>query len=179
MLNAHLPMDSEGRAHRSNLDFKNNQIPVRAHNFRIGDLNDPFVKNHLKGIQSASSTLLQAFYKLTGSDHWLHGNKTGKNLYLEFVHFPVGTGYIDKHTHESISDFGLKYNFLGLLTSKGEDYEEGGVLFYDQEYSLDLRDTFKKGDLILFNNRTLHEVIKIESNNPKHIGRWIYTFFYY
>lgn len=181
LLNAHLSLNHvrENQATPENIDFKENRTNIEAHNYRIGDWSDSMIKEKMETLCEIKPELFDLFERIQGTTKFTSGDSK-LNLFLELVHFPVGSGFVETHSHETMVRNGLKLNVLGLLSRLGQDYSTGGVVFQKAgQGKIDLDADFTKGDVIIFHNSLPHYVKPIAGRGSTGRGRWILTFFYY
>lgn len=176
ILNGFLPLSHQSTRMTNDLDFRSDKTGINAWNYRFGNLHD---ENLIPSIQKNGEIFLQAFERYCPVDPLPHATETGKNLYVEFMHFPVSSGYVEEHTHESIAEFGLEFNMIGVFSDRGKDYEQGGPVFPGPHGEFRIDDFTESGDVYLFSNRMVHRVDAIQSNIPESDGRWILTYFWY
>ncbi len=119
--------------------------------------------------------------RLAGTTGDLQNLEADHILHPQIVHYPVGGGYFGRHEHPFEPQ---KFGLIVSLSQKGEDFETGATLYYnDQEKALDLDDHQKCGSLTIFRYDIPHAVTVIDSDkdlNFDHIsGRWSAILPYY
>ena len=61
VLNGHLPLRSKGNTQKKSLDFQGKNIAIQAHNYRIGNINNPKLKEHLPTLFQKRKILFDLF----------------------------------------------------------------------------------------------------------------------
>lgn len=176
ILNGFLPLNHQSSGRFTDLDFRSDKTGINAWNYRFGNLHD---ESLMPSIRENGELFLQAFENYCPVGPLPHATETGKNLYVEFMHFPVSSGFVEAHTHESIAQFGLEFNMIGVFSDRGRDYELGGPVFPGPKEDFRIDDFTEAGDIYLFSNRMVHRVDAIQSSIPDSDGRWILTYFWY
>ena len=179
ILNGQLLLRHRSTEPSEDFDFRADKTGISAWNYRIGNLHDPELSTIAPKLHENGGLLLKVFQKVYPASTFPHGTSEGRNLYVEFMHFPVSTGYVEEHTHESVADFGLEYNMIGVFSDRGTDYDQGGPVFPGTAKDFRIDDHTESGDVYLFSNRMIHRVEPIRAVHPEAEGRWILTYFWY
>lgn len=94
---------------------------------------------------------------------------------LVFQHYPTGGGYMMRHS-DPIGEHQLVVSVL-QVTTKGEDFKEGGFYVIDQDgQKLFIDDIAHAGDLLLSNGLVQHGIDPVDPGKPldmfNEAGRW-------
>ena len=83
-------------------------------------------------------------------------------------HYPAGGGFFMKHRdavlekHTKLAGMLKFIQIILLVTQKGEDFEAGGAFIELDDKHINLEDYFGKGDVIIYDGRTIHGVDDID-----------------
>jgi hypothetical protein len=173
----------EKKSEIKSLDYNENSTLFDMYNYRIGNMHDTKIQKAVPKINEIGPKVLDIFYQVIRNPEITHAKTTGQNLFIEVAQFNTNSGHIEKHTHETVFNYGQKLNMVSLLSQKGESYDEGGLWFEDGDEKIDTTAHFEAGDSIFFRNDMIHWVDPIRSSQPQHLermnGRWSMTLFYY
>jgi hypothetical protein len=124
------------------------------------------------------------FYKLD-ENYGILEKKTKHGLFVasRFQHYPKGGGFLASHKDtaaiRTAKNLGLNlfYNFLLIMTKKGKDYKNGGGFVIKNKKIINYEDIAEIGDVVIYNSKTEHGVIDIDSNEFPNLkekgGRYI------
>lgn len=126
-------------------------------------------------IANLFETLRQLDNKLIGARGNLSPSPNENvNFHPQIIHYPKGGGYFDRHTHA------LEPQRIGLiasLTKKGEHFEKGGTLFWNDGVEIDAEPAQTLGSVTLFRFDLPHAVSKVDPDARlefgKPNGRWV------
>ena len=90
------------------------------------------------------------------------------------AHYPSGGGFLGPHADDH--EQGLEV--ILLLSQRGEDYQEGGLFFMDEDQRHQFVDSHTRfGDLIVVRSDTIHGIHPIDPARPRDLsspaGRWM------
>ncbi len=163
-------------------DFHELYTHLDVHNYRIGWLHDPELVKETSTFQRVAKKLYRDYCSLTETRFPLDPS-SDKKLHFEFAQYPLGTGFIEKHTHFRSIENGQKWNLLTLLSQDSVDHRSAGLIFEISGKTWDTRNLLDKGDSLLFRLDLPHYVEKVEPvEEPPHeatSGRWTLGLFYY
>ncbi len=163
-------------------DFHELYTHLDVHNYRIGWLGDPNLVKQTSTFQRVAKKLYQDFCQLTQTQFPLDPSYK-KKLHFEFAQYPLGTGFIEKHTHFRSIENGQRWNLLTLLSQDSVDHSSAGLVFEISGKPWDTRKLLDKGDSLLFRLDLPHYVNKVEPATEKAqsaiSGRWTLGLFYY
>ena len=97
-------------------------------------------------------------------------NDYGLFVASRFQHYPKGGGFLAPHKDEfaikAAKQLGINlyYNFLLIMTKKGKDYKKGGGFVLKNNKIITYEDVAEVGDVIIYNSKTTHGVLDIDSN---------------
>lgn len=98
----------------------------------------------------------------------------GTNFHPQIIHYPRGGGFFDRHTHPLEPQ---KIGLIATLTKKGEHFNKGGTLFWNDGKELDAEPAQTIGSVTLFRFDLPHAVSKVDPSAPlefgKPTGRWV------
>jgi hypothetical protein len=161
-------------------DFREGSIGVFGYNYRIGDIEEKKLQTECPTLCGSIEKLKIVFSLFNGDSKFSHGRGLNKNLYIEFMNFPVGFGHVSTHTHQSMFDCGLKYNVVGVFSTRKIDYAQGGAYLNGPSGEITIDDYTNAGDFYVISNRAEHGVTKIMGDQQTEMkGRWVVTFFWY
>ncbi len=165
------------------IDFWEKQTRLHVHNFRFGDINDPEIQKKLPVFQKCGLRVLDFFNQISGQS-FPHGAKLEPNMYLEVSHYPVGKGFIEKHTHYRNLIKGQAKTFVTILTQDEIDHKDSGLIIEFKDQEVDTTKTLNQGDSILFDLTLPHFVnttqpTSISPRKTESQGRWVISLFYY
>jgi hypothetical protein len=101
-------------------------------------------------------------------DFAIDGVEDGLWTAARLQHYPAGGGNISRHRDSVIStvtgDAGVErfHQILLLLTSRGEDFTEGGAFCESDGVTYDLESEFRAGDVVIYDGTTMHGVWDID-----------------
>ena len=122
------------------------------------------------GMHGIFRKLTQARNRLQGYplDYAVDDREDGFWTAARMQHYPRGGGNISRHRDVVISsvtqDAGLKrfYQFVLLLTTRGEHFQEGGAYIEKDGVTHDLEAFLGAGDLLVYNGASMHGVHDID-----------------
>jgi len=111
------------------------------------------------------------FYNLD-NNYGISEKKSKHGLFVasRFQHYPKGGGFLAPHKDEfaikAAKQLGINlyYNFLLIMTKKGKDYKKGGGFVLKNNKIITYEDVAEVGDVIIYNSKTTHGVLDIDSN---------------
>lgn len=110
--------------------------------------------------------LIQGF----SEDYGINYNKDCYGIYVSTSYYPCKVGKLEAHS-DGHGDTPILH-YMMPLTFKGTHYDSGGLFIEDKKGNIvDVDQTVKAGDLILFDGRCKHYVEKIDSKRSDQIGR--------
>jgi hypothetical protein len=163
------------------IDFWEQTTLLAVHNFRFGWIYDPFLRELLPIFTRNCKKILSTYKKIMGKD-FNHGPGQKPNLYFEVSHYPVGSGFIDKHTHFRNILNGQDKTLVILLTQDGIDHSNAGLIIDVEGTGIDTTKSLNKGDAIIFGMQHPHWVPVVDpglSGSKQDTGRWVISLFYY
>ena len=103
-------------------------------------------------------------------NYGLNYNSKNYGVYISTSLYEPNKGHLavhsDSHGKQPILHYMLPYSF------KKVDYETGGLVCEDNKGQMhDIDSNVNPGDIIFFDGRNKHGVIKVKSQNKNHIGR--------
>lgn len=185
LLNFHTPLVNDHKSRKNgSLDYHEDYTGFNMYNYRIGNRYAPEISKYLSVMDQLGPHILDLFYGVVKNKGLIHGRKNPHNLYFEVVQFPAGEGQVERHTHESIFNFGQPINMVVALSEKGRDFQGGGLFIESKNKDVfDLTEEFCFRDAIFFKNDIVHWVSPVTGNKSEHFskngGRWSLTMFYY
>ncbi len=127
-----------------------------------------------EAITKVFEKLVQLDNKLMGKRGSLSSTKDrALNFHPQIIHYPKGGGFFDRHTHPLDPQ---KIGLIASLTKKGDHFDRGGTLFWEDENEVDAGPAQSIGSVTLFRFDLPHAVSKCDPDAPlefnKPNGRW-------
>ena len=162
------------------IDFWEHKTRLHIHNFRFGDIQDSLVTENLPVFANQAEKMLELYRSLSECD-FLHGNAKGINLFFEISQYPLGSGFIERHTHFRNIQNGQNQAMVLLLSQPGVDHENSGLVVEVGADIINLTPLMETGDAVIFDMSCPHYVPTV---NPPALpseaqGRWVMSLFYY
>lgn len=113
------------------------------------------------------------FNDLTGLDAGFEPDHRGRALRPQIFHYPSGGGFLARERHHFEPTI---INQIVGLSSRGEDFYQGGTVFTEKDERISTEEVHEIGDICLFRADMWHEVGLIDAQaelnwlSPK--GRW-------
>jgi hypothetical protein len=170
-------------------DTKSGSVsPIPGENFHRIDNNPQFSKSkhifHTFNFEDVPALNLQAisivFDRLLAVDNALMGERgaiakaNGLSFHPQIINYPRGGGFFARHTHPLEPQ---KIGLIASLTKKGEHFDTGGTLFWNNEIEVDAEPVQTIGSVTLFRFDLPHAVSTVDPDKPlefgKPNGRWV------
>lgn len=188
VLNFHMPVSVVANSQNSEawyssefpIDFWEHRTRLHIHNFRFGDIQATVVKQNLPIFAKNAEKILE-LYRSLAKCPFQHGNSEGMNLFFEISHYPLGAGFIERHTHFRNIQNGQNQAMVVLLSQPGVDHENAGLVIEVDSEDLNLTALMNCGDAVVFDMSCPHHVPTVEAPAlpTEAKGRWVMSLFYY
>lgn len=188
ILNFHMPVSVSTKPQNSDawfdsefpIDFWEHRTRLHIHNYRFGDIQAPMVQQNLPTFAHQAEAILELYRSLADCP-FQHGNFNGRNLFFEISHYPLGAGFIERHTHFRNIQNGQKQAMVILLSQPGVDHEKAGLVIEVGSEDLNLTSLMNGGDAVVFDMSCPHYVPTVEAPSmpTEAQGRWVMSLFYY
>lgn len=150
------------------------------HNLPLAKTKHSFHSFNFENVLDAPKAILGVFDSLRDLDNDLSGDRGafrdngGISFHPQIIHYPRGGGFFDQHIHPLEPQ---KIGLIASLTKRGEHYQTGGTLFWNDGEEIDAGPAQSIGSVTLFRYDLPHAVSKVDPDLElefgKATGRWV------